>query len=114
MSWEHIGECGTGKTPYQNEWPEAQMEMGIVYLGHVCGDPPIGTDLGIMWHEHLAGEYGTIGLHYDVPTLSAEHSHYIANCGIALEYFNQNMLWHSIDPNRIQGRITSYDPETGY
>lgn len=65
MPIEDIGECDIGQMAWDRDWIVFQLEMGINYLKHVCGPPPPGCELEVMWHEHDLGEYPSIGLYWD-------------------------------------------------
>ena len=77
------------------------LEMGIVYLRHVCGEPPEGCDLDILWHDHELGNYPTIGLRWDHPQTDAPWE-YISRCETALDAFNEAVSWSQINPANME------------
>lgn len=102
MPWEDIGSCGDGQMPDERDWVVTQLELGIRYLKHVCGPPPAGCELGIMWHEHELGDYTTIGLFYecgDEPPCD-----YVSSCESVLLAFDEAIDWSAIHPERIRER----------
>jgi hypothetical protein len=101
MPWEDIGDCGDGQVPHETDWIVCCLEMGIVYLRHVCGEPPEGCDLDIMWHDHELGNYPTIGLLWKDPQTDAPWK-YISRCETALDAFNNAVTWSEINPSTIQ------------
>jgi|SRR5215468_379515 len=102
MPWEHIGNCGYAQVPHEREWMECCMELGIVYLRHVCGDPPPGCEIDIMWHEHEFGNYATIGLLWGDPQTDVPWE-YVNRCETALAAFHEAVSWSEINPTTIQG-----------
>ncbi len=103
MAWEHIGDCGDGQIPYEREWLICQLELGISYLLDVCGEPPKGYELGIMWHEHDLGDYPTIGISWH--GLEEAPWEYIQRCTIALEAFDEAIDWSRISPDSVHERF---------
>ncbi len=79
MSWENIGNCGSGRLPNDSAWIEQCHKMAISYLNFVLGAPPEGCELRIMWHRHELGDYPSIGVHWDLPP-SCAPSEYISKC----------------------------------
>jgi hypothetical protein len=75
--------------------------MGIVYLRHICGEPPDGCDLDILWHDHELGNYPTIGLLWNEPQTDAPWD-YISQCETALEVFNMAVPWSKINPTALE------------
>ena len=101
MPWEDIGDCGDGQVPHETEWIVCCLQMGIVYLRHVCGEPPDGCALDILWHDHEIGSYPTIALHWDNPQTDAPWE-YISRCETALDAFNAAVSWSNINPATVQ------------
>lgn len=106
MPWEYVGDCGEGQMPDEREWVVTELELAIRYLEHVCGKPPAGCELGIMWQEHDLGAYPSIGLLYEY-----EHGYYdppwdyISKCEVALQAFNEAVNWSAIHPDRVREQI---------
>lgn len=63
MPWENIGECGDAQLPDEGGRMVAEVELGCRYVELVCGEPPEGCEVGVMYHEHDMGEYATVGLY---------------------------------------------------
>jgi hypothetical protein len=111
MPWEDIGGCGDGQLPQDREWLVCQLEIGIRYLRFVCGEPPKGCELGVMWHEHDICDYPSIGVCWDVGQAESLDApwEYIEECRVALETFDEVVRWSEIDPQAVRERI---DDET--
>lgn len=107
MPWEHIGSCGGGRLPQDQEWVICELEMGIRYLRFACGEPPKGCELGVMWHEHDICDYPSIGVYWDVGDAASLDApwEYIEKCQIALETFDEAVSWSEIDPERVEERL---------
>lgn len=99
MPWESIGSCGGGEI--------AQLRMAIIYLCDVCGDPPRGCEIDIMWHEHELGDYPTIGLswEWDPEVRTVPPWEYINRCEIALAIFDEAVSWSEIDPKLVREKL---------
>ena len=112
MPWEDIGQCGGGST---REWA-AGVEIVIHYIELVCGSPPPGCELGVMWHEHECGDYPTAGLCWDPSVRTDPPEEYIAKCGIALDAFDEAVSWSQIDPEvvreKFEALITERDEDS--
>jgi hypothetical protein len=65
MPWEDIGECGIAQAPDERDRMIAEVELGCRYVRLVCGEPPEGCEVGVMWHEHDLSSYATVGLSWD-------------------------------------------------
>ncbi len=98
MPWEHIGDCGNGRIPEDHDWIIFCLELGISYLKQVCGDPPNGCKLGVMWDEHELGDYPSIGLHWEGSTPPDAPWDYIDRCESALRLFDRAVEWSMIYP----------------
>jgi len=92
MSWESIGSTSTGQMPHEKEWIVLSLELAKRYIVFVCGDPPAGSNLNIMWHDYDLGTYPSLGIwsEYDTPW------DYINACERALEVFDQAVSWHKL------------------
>lgn len=101
MPWENIGDCGDGQVPRDEDWIVCCLEMGIVYLHHICGDPPDGCELNIFWHDHELGNYPTIALLWGEPQTDAPWD-YISQCETALGAFNAAIPWSQINPTAME------------
>ena len=113
MPWEHIGDCGASQIPHEEGWVLFQLQMGIDYLKHVCGDPPPGCELGVMWHEHELGEYPAVGLCWEFPAAHDAPWDYIARCEIALEAFNGAVNWSDIHPDVVREQFSEDEIDEG-
>jgi hypothetical protein len=107
MPWEHVAGCGDAQMPHEREWLICQLEMGICYLQCVCGEPPKGYQLDVMWHEQDSGDYPTIGICWDVGEAGSFDAPwgYVERCRLALEVFDEAVSWSEINPLAIQERI---------
>lgn len=92
MSWESIGDVGTGQLPGDEGWIEFCQNLGIQYIKLVCGEPPDGATLGIMSHDHDLGSYTSIGVYSDYST----PTDYISACENALEVFDSAVSWEEL------------------
>ena len=84
MPTEIIGEFGTPGA--NSEWLEAEGQLAIRNVTRICGDPPPGMELEIVWQEHELGNYPTIGLVWDDP-MRVTPWNYISRCEAALTAF---------------------------
>ncbi len=80
MPWESLGSCGSG---------DIGLRLAILYLAHVCGEPPPGCELDVMWHDHELGNYPTIGVCWDPYVRTEAPWEYISHCEIALSIFDE-------------------------
>ena len=92
MSWESIGSTSTGQIPHEMEWIVLSLGLAKRYVAFVCGDPPTGSKLDIMWHDYDLGTYPSLGIwsEYDHPW------DYINACERALEVFDEAVSWHKL------------------
>lgn len=92
MSWESIGDTGTGQMPHDRGWILWSLELAKKYVWLVSGAPPPGSKLEVMWHEHELGEYPSLGVwsEYEPPW------DYIHSCERALEVFNDAVAWSEL------------------
>ena len=60
MPAEIIGEAGTAGA--SREWINAECELAIRHLKHVCREPPPEMELEVQWQEHDLGTYPLIVL----------------------------------------------------
>ncbi len=109
MPWENIGECGGGST---REWAAGTVEIVIHYIELVCGSPPPGCELGVMWHEHECGDYPTAGLCWDPCVRSDPPWEYISRCEKALEIFDESVEWSEINPDRVREKLEANEGNT--
>ena len=92
MPWESIGSTDTGEMPHEKTWILFSLEIALKYIRFVCGDPPPGNELGIMWHDHELGSYPSLGVWSDF-TPDWDYFH---NCESALEAFNGAVSWYEL------------------
>lgn len=92
MSWESIGSTSTGQMPHDRDWIVFSLELAKRYVALVCGEPPSGSKLDIMWNEHELGSYPSLGVwsEYDTPY------DYINACERALEVFDEAVSWSEL------------------
>ena len=95
MPTESIGECGGAQYP-DKKWITAELELGICFIRHACGEPPAGYELEILWHEHDSGEYATIGITWDGP--DGAPWDYIGRAQRALARLDEAVSWSELDP----------------
>src|SRR5437870_3183546 len=95
MPSENIGDCGSAQFP-DKDWIIAELELGICYLRHACGAPPLGYELGIIWHEHDLGEYASIGIAWGGPGDAPWD--YIRRAERALARFDEAVSWSELEP----------------
>jgi hypothetical protein len=107
MPWENVGGCGDGQIPDQRGWVLCQLELGIRYLRCVCGEPPKGYELDVMWHEHDTCSYPSIGIRWEAEEAGSfdAPSEYIERCRLAVEAFDGAVSWAEINPQVIQEQI---------
>ncbi len=92
MPWENIGECGRADLR-DRERLVAEIELGIQYVRLICGDPPTGCEVDVMWHEHDFGEYATVGLSWDPLEISDAPWDYISRAEEVLSRFHESVDW---------------------
>lgn len=97
MPWESIGSCGTGSV--------VQLRMAILYLCQVCGEPPLGCELDVLWNEHDLGDYPTIGVSWDPTVRSDAPWKYINRCEAALAIFDEAVEWSEIHPDQVREKL---------
>ncbi len=92
MAWENIGSTSTGNMPEDRAWILQSLELAKTYILFVCGAPPDGSQLEVMWHEYELGEYPSLGVwsDYDMPDA------YISSCERALEVFDAAVSWKEL------------------
>ncbi len=110
MPWESIGDCGDGQVPKETDWLVFELQMGIMYLKQVCGGPPKGYELVLMWHTHDYGDYPTIGISWEDSTRDAPWE-YIQKCEIALSEFDSAVNWDKIKPEIVRERFAVEERE---
>ncbi len=62
------------------------------YIAFICGDPPTGSKLDIMWHDHDLGTYPSLGIWSEYNP----QWDYINSCERTLEVFNEAVSWHEL------------------
>lgn len=92
MPWESVGDVNTGDSMGDSAWIEFAQDLAIQYVKFVCGDPPAGSELGIMWHDHELGSYPTIGVYSEF----SPDFDYIHKCEEALEKFDDAISWSEL------------------
>lgn len=92
MTWESIGSTNTGQMPGDEAWILFSINLAKQYVLFVCGDPPEGGKLDVMWHDHELGSYPSLGVwtEYDPPW------EYINACERALEIFDESTEWYQL------------------
>ena len=92
MSWESIGSTNTGQMPDDEAWILFSIGLAKQYVLFVCGDPPEGSKLDVMWHDHALGSYPSLGVwtEFDPPW------DYINACERALEIFDESTEWYQL------------------
>lgn len=93
MPRESIGECGCAQYP-DKRWIIAELELGMCFIRHACGAPPVGYQLEILWHEHELGEYATIGITWEGPRDAPWE--YVSRAEEALQSFDQAVSWSEL------------------
>ena len=95
MTWESIGSTDTGQMPNDQAWIELSLALAKRYVAFTCGEPPLGSKLDVMWHDHEHGSYPSLGVwsEYD-PSFK-----YIHACEHALEVFNEAVSWYALKEN---------------
>ena len=109
MPWENIGSVGNGQMPRDQAWILFCYDLAVSYLEFSCGEPPLGTKIGVMWHEHELGEYPSVGIYfdYDAPW------DFIHQCESALERFDSAVSWPDIQPPEgIEDEFEEEDSDT--
>jgi len=92
MPWESIGSTSTGSMPHEEAWIVFTLGIARKYIEFVCGEPPPGNKLEVMWHEHGLGTYPTLGVWSDY----APDTKYVHACERALEVFDDAIEWHEL------------------
>ena len=92
MPWESIGSVDTGELPGDEEWIEFCQKLAIQYIKLICGEAPLGSQLGIMSHDHDLGSYTSIGVYSDY----SPSYDYTLDCENALEVFNSAVSWDEL------------------
>jgi hypothetical protein len=95
MPSERIGDCGGAQYP-DKEWITAELDLGISYIRHACGEPPPGYQLDIVWHEHEVGEYAEIAITWD--GFGDAPWDYIRRAENALSRFDDAVAWSELAP----------------
>jgi len=98
ISQESVGSCGTGQMPEDRDWIVHCQKLCISYIRFILGDPPHGSKLLLIWHEHELGEYPTIGVQWDSEQYDAPWS-YINKCEALVTAFDNAVSWSEIEPD---------------
>ena len=107
MTWEDIGSTSTGQMPNDKRWIVLSLTLAKQYIESVCGDPPQGSKLEIMWHEHELGTYPSMGIWSD----GDPPWDYISACERTLEIFDEAVSWSELHEH-FDG-VTSPEDEDG-
>ena len=108
MPWENIGECGGAQLPHERDRMIAEVELGAAYVRLICGAPPEGCRVGVMWHEHDGGRYATVGLHFET---EEPPWRYLSCAGEALRCFDEAVDWSPMD--EVDEDADAEDDESG-
>lgn len=92
MTWESIGSTNTGQMPDDEAWILFSINLAKQYVLFVCGDPPEGSKLSVMWHDHALGSYPSLGVWSE----SVTPWDYISACERALEVFEKSTEWYPL------------------
>ena len=95
MPSELIGECGDVDAA-DRERMVAEVDLGCKYVVLVCGEPPAGCKVGLMWHEHDLGSYATVGLCWNPSVRSDAPWEYISRAETAIFRFSTAVDWRPI------------------
>lgn len=82
-----------------------QLELAVVYIKGVCGEPPKGCEVGLMWGENDYGDYATVGVWWDSQQQQEASRDYIAKAEVALRMFDDAVRWRDLDPEAVQERF---------
>jgi hypothetical protein len=96
MTWESLGNVGSGQMPDDEPWILLCHELAKKYLLHACGNPPDECELGTFWLVHDLGSYPSFGLYREHSTWDSDQ--YFSKCEHALEKFDSAVDWHAIKP----------------
>lgn len=92
MPWENVGSVSTGNMPHEEDWILWSLGLAKKYVLLVCGDPPPGSNLDVMWHEHDLGSYPSLGVWSEY---ESDWS-YVSRCERALEVFDSAVSWSEL------------------
>src|SRR3954454_21523443 len=92
MPWENIGECGWTDLRERKRMV-AEVEIGVRYVKLICGEPPPGCEVDVMWHEHELGEYATVGLLWNRLEIGVPPWGYMSRAENVLSRFNDSVDW---------------------
>ncbi len=121
MPWENIGDCEAAQLPHERERMVAEVELGAGYVQLICGEPPEGCEVGVMWHEHDSGSYATVGLYWETDDAPWD---YLSCAEDALRRFDEAVDWTPIEADEEDaddddeeemrmGRTLKRTPSTG-
>lgn len=96
MTWESLGDVGSGQMPDDKPWIMLCHKLAKTYLLHMFGKPPDECELGTFWQDHDLGSYPSFGLYREYDTWDSDR--YFSKCEIALEKFNKAIDWYAIKP----------------
>jgi hypothetical protein len=107
MPWESIGSVGTGQSLLDLEWVEFCQTLAIEFIRLTCGEPPLGSELGIMQNDHELGSYPTIGVWSEYsPEFDCIHK-----CEVALNLFDSAVEWKTLKDHFEQQTNLTDDEE---
>jgi hypothetical protein len=118
VAWEEIGSLGEGQMPGERAWIAACQEFAMAYLQQVCGQPPKGYKLEVIWQDYESltamTQYPTIAVTWGEGmyggTLDAPWG-YIEKCQVALEALEDALDWEAIEPANVQEQFSGEEEE---
>src|ERR1051326_9583859 len=106
MPLEILGDIGGPIT--DRNWRFTQIDMAIVYLRGLCGEPPTGATLEAVAQESDIDPAGSepltfyaLALTWEGGDLGKKEWEYIARCEDALLEFDSVMPWREISPETM-------------
>ena len=109
MSWESIGSTSTGDMPHEEAWILMSLDLAMKYIEFVCGSPPEGSELDVMWHDHDLGRYPSLGVWSDYDTPWG----YVNACERALKVFDAAVSWHEMKEHFHEQAFSEDNDEEG-
>lgn len=97
MAWEFVGNVG-GEHASDESWTLCQLELALVYLRHVCGEPSDPMKLGIGWDETDYGSAPFVGVWEGLH----DGGEYRSRCEIALQTFSDAVSWPNLSPTAVR------------
>ena len=89
MNWENLGSVSTGSMPHDEAWILFALNLAKAYVRFACGEPPLGCDIEIQWHNNDSGSYPSLGLSSEIYTPET----YISAAETALLIFDESVDW---------------------